>query len=109
MMHQFSSQSEFIGIIERSQENPIILMKHSNTCPISANAFREITKFSDENSDMSIEYMIVQDNAELKEYISNELDVEHESPQVIILRNRKSALTLNHYDITSAKLEEYML
>lgn len=83
-------------LFEVSNRKPIVLFKHSITCPISANIFEEISKV-----DSTIFLITVQDAREISNAIVEKTGIKHESPQAIILRNTKPVYHASHYDVVS--------
>ena len=90
-------------LIKNSKEAPVILFKHSTTCPISANAHREMTKVQN-----PVGLIVVQHSRDISREVEQRTGVRHESPQALILRNGKVAWHASHYDITKADVEQAM-
>lgn len=90
-------------LMNNSNEAPVILFKHSTTCPISANAHREMTKVTS-----PVGLVVVQHSREISREVEQRTGVRHESPQALILRNGKVAWHASHYDITKADVEQAM-
>ena len=80
---------------ERSKQRPVIIFKHSLTCPISATAYDQMAEFDGE-----VALVEVQRARELSRAIEHRLGVAHESPQVIVLRNGQVAWNASHFKIT---------
>jgi bacillithiol system protein YtxJ len=91
----------FEELAHRSNERPVIVFKHSLTCPISAAAYDQMTKFAGE-----IALIEVQRARELSTEIQNRLGVAHESPQVIVLRNGEVVWNASHFEITADAVAE---
>ena len=83
-------------LVERSRQGPIVIFKHSLTCPISANAFRQMNNYEGE-----VALVEVQRARALSNEIENRLGIRHESPQVIVLRNGQVVWDASHFRITS--------
>ncbi|MFL6212176.1 MAG: bacillithiol system redox-active protein YtxJ [Pyrinomonadaceae bacterium] len=83
-------------LLARSHESPVILFKHSLTCPISARAYREMQQFAGE-----VALVVVQRAREVSRAVETVTGVQHESPQAIILRNGRPAWSASHFDITA--------
>jgi len=105
-----SMENHFIKVTEtkslddltnRSKDRPIVIFKHSLTCPISASAYDEMTEFDGE-----VALVEVQRSRELSAEIENRLGVAHESPQVIVLRNGQVAWNASHFTITANAVAE---
>lgn len=85
----------FEELASRSKERPVVIFKHSLTCPISAGAYEQMAEFAGE-----VALIEVQRARELSTEIENRLGVAHESPQVIVLRNGEVVWNASHYKIT---------
>jgi bacillithiol system protein YtxJ len=99
MGHKFTSvndESALDELLARSQDAPVIVFKHSTTCPISSAAYREMSKVEED-----IALVIVQGARALSQKIAAQTGVRHESPQAIILRKGQVVWTASHWSITS--------
>ena len=88
-------------LIARSHQAPVVLFKHSTTCPISAYAHRQMKQFGGE-----VALVVVQRAREVSRAVEALTGVRHESPQVIVLRDGKAAWTASHFDITADAVTE---
>ncbi|HEX8422922.1 MAG TPA: bacillithiol system redox-active protein YtxJ [Pyrinomonadaceae bacterium] len=91
---------EFDDLIARSHEAPVVLFKHSTTCPISARAHRQMLQLSAEVAGQ-VSLVIVQNARELSRHVAAQTGIQHESPQTIILRNGQAVWSASHFDITA--------
>jgi bacillithiol system protein YtxJ len=91
----------FQGLIERSKERPVVIFKHSLTCPVSAGAYDQMAEFAGE-----VALVEVQQARELSREIENRLGLAHESPQVIVLRNGQVVWNASHFKITADAVTE---
>ena len=87
-----------------SYNEPVLIFKHSTTCPISAHAYREMQRL-DAGPARHIHLVVVQTARPLSNEIAARTGVRHESPQAIVLSRGKAAWTASHYDITAAEVE----
>jgi len=87
--------------LARSHNEPVILFKHSTTCPISASAYRQMSKVS---GDVSL--VVVQRARDVSNEVEARTGIRHESPQAIVLRNGEAVWTASHFDITSDAVEK---
>ena len=85
----------------RSNEQPVVIFKHSLTCPISAAAYEQMAEFAGE-----VALVEVQRARELSNEIENRLGLVHQSPQVIVLRNGQVAWSASHFKITAEAVAE---
>lgn len=98
---QVADRATLEQLMERSNEQPVILFKHSTSCPISAAAYREMSQVK---PDVSI--VIVQTARDVSKEIAERTGVRHESPQAFVVRNGEVAWTASHYDVTAEAVEE---
>lgn len=108
-MKYISTVAEYNAVLGESNEHPVIILKHSTTCPISAGGFERVEK-GIESGDISVPVyvVVVQDARELSDYIARELDVQHESPQAIVLKDGETVFDTSHHDITVEVLASHI-
>jgi bacillithiol system protein YtxJ len=95
-----SDLSELAGAIERSQDTPTVLFLHDMWCPISGNAYKEMSRLPAEDQDKTALIDVTSGKA-LSQAIEAQTGVRHESPQVILLRHGKAAWNASHFGITA--------
>ena len=88
-------------LLSRSHNAPVILFKHSSTCPISSAAYRQMSQVE---ADVSL--VVVQRARDLSNEIASRTGIRHESPQVIILKNGEVVWSASHFDITAGAVEK---
>ncbi len=97
-------------IKKASIEHPILIFKHSTTCPISGSALRRMEKgWNDDIAKNLVPYYL-----DLLKYrpISNEIvekfGVEHESPQILLIKNGEVVYSESHFGISFEDLSEQL-
>ena len=88
-------------LIERSQANPVVIFKHSTTCPISASAYEEMQQLAGE-----VNLVEVQSARPISEELEKRLGIRHESPQVIVLRRGKAVWDASHWRINAGAVAD---
>jgi bacillithiol system protein YtxJ len=88
-------------LVARSHDAPVIIFKHSSTCPISAAAYRQMSKLKE-----AVALVVVQRARDVSREVERQTGIEHESPQAIILRNGVAVWNASHWSITSDTVEE---
>mgnify|MGYP002399925301 CR=1 FL=1 len=78
-----------------SYQEPVVLFKHSITCSVSMRAEREMQAL-DQERDPKIFQLIVQRSRNLSYHIADTLNIQHESPQIIILQDGKAIFNTSH-------------
>lgn len=102
--HTLQSVDEMIS---ESQNQSILVFKHSSVCPTSFYAKNQVDEFLHKGS-VKVYLLIVQNQRPLSNEIAATLGVKHQSPQLIVIRNGKSEAVLNHHEITLATVQEFI-
>ncbi|HOV33072.1 MAG TPA: bacillithiol system redox-active protein YtxJ [Candidatus Hydrogenedens sp.] len=107
-MEELTQIEEFDNIVKDKKETPLIIFKHSTRCPISWNAKKELDSFLENHPEYkNCSYSInVIDSRPLSNYITETLKVEHQSPQIIIIKKSSVLSHFSHFTITEQKLLE---
>ncbi len=97
----FNDTETLLHLFELSNEKPVLLFKHSVTCPLSAEAYEQMEKFEGE-----INMVVVQQARAVSNEIESRTGIRHQSPQVIILRNGQPAWHASHFKITTQSVTD---
>ncbi len=100
-MQEIYSTEEWDEVLEQSSKEPVLLLKHSSTCPVSAAGFNAFQKAE---TGIPKYFMIVQKSRPLSLQIEQDLEVRHESPQLFLLKDGKAAWQATHYSIRAAAI-----
>jgi bacillithiol system protein YtxJ len=92
--------------LNETEVNMKIYFKHSTRCPVSARAKREMDRFLESKpEDIEFELIDVISNRLRSDEIAQQFDVEHESPQVIVIdKNNNVVWTGSHRRVTEENL-----
>ena len=93
--------AEFTKLLERSQERPVVIFKHSTSCFISASAYDEMREFDGE-----VVLVEVQRARELSREIEKQTGIRHESPQVLILEKGTVVWNASHSKVRALAVAE---
>ncbi len=106
-LKELNSIQELDHALNESRERPVLLFKHSLTCPISTCALSELRSYLN-NADPRISYKLitVQTARAVSEEAASRLQLRHQSPQAILVRNGSEIWNASHYDITASALEQ---
>ena len=77
-----------------------LLFKHSRTCPISTRALHAYGQFVEEEPDVPTGYIDVIADRPLSLRFAEATGIDHESPQVLLVRAGKAVWSRSHGDIT---------
>lgn len=93
------SIADWNDALEHSKQTPVLVFKHSATCSISAKANKEVATLSTE-ADLPIFRVVVQDNRSVSDEIAESLNVRHETPQAILIRDENAIFDTSHLNVT---------
>jgi bacillithiol system protein YtxJ len=88
-------------LIARSYDEPVVIFKHSVTCPISAAAYEEMLQLGRE-----VALIVVQSARDVSRQIEARTGVRHETPQTIILRKGQAVWSASHWDVTADRVAD---
>ncbi len=100
-----SSEADWADAQSRSDEQPVLLFKHSSACPVSSKADQEMRQLV-ENDELPIYKLVVQESRALSDEIADTLGIRHETPQAVILYQKEPVFDTSHFDVTAEALRE---
>ncbi len=97
---RLTSIDQLNSIIEKSNEKPILIFKHSTQCGISSMVFREFQRVYGLNEEqIKLYYLDIISFREISNEVSIRFQVIHKSPQVIIIKDGNTIHHSSHYQI----------
>ena len=93
-------------IKEESFDHPILILKHSTTCSISGTALNRLERNWNQEKvgDLKPYYLDLLRFRPISTEIGSTFNVEHQSPQVLIIQNGECIYHASHFDISFAEL-----
>ena len=105
-----STENEVLDIIEKSALKPQIIFKDSVTCGISAFAKERLTNdYGLIESEADFNYLDLLSYRAISSFIATKLEVIHQSPQIIVLVDRKVIFRDSHHSIDAKKIAEKII
>lgn len=101
--NQVNSTEQLDELFTKSAEQPVVLFKHSLTCPISTGVYHEIA-----NADADINIIVMQHARSVSTALAEKTGIRHESPQAIIIKDGKPVYHASHYDVTARDVEQHL-
>lgn len=103
-----NSMEQLDEIEERSEERTVAILKHSTTCGISRMVLKMFESDYDlnENEPIDLYFLDLRAHRDISNAIADKFSVRHESPQLIVLRNREVVHHASHQGISADKLKE---
>lgn len=95
-----TSEQELDEVFNASKDHPVALLKHSNSCGISAHVFHDL-----QDSDIDLNVIVIQDHRDLSNSVAERIGHRHQSPQAFVIRDGKAVYHATHYAIDPKRIE----
>ena len=93
------------SIIEASKTKPQAIFKHSTRCGISSMVIKQFENSFDLPDDsIDLYYLDLLNYRDISNAVAQKFDIPHQSPQLIVLKNKKVIAHDSHHGILSVKL-----
>lgn len=104
-----TSLADLDKAISASDLGTVVLFKHSTRCSVSRMAVKMFEQgWDDSLSEISAYYLDLLENRPVSAAISEQLHIEHQSPQMLILKNGQVVHHSNHHDIDVNTVKNYL-
>ena len=102
-----SLEDQLSSLKAASYKRPQLIFKHSIRCGISSGVRRRLESATDKLLEkMDLHYLDLITYRQLSNLIAEEMQVHHQSPQVILLQDGEILYHASHYSIEAGKILE---
>ena len=104
-------ENQLDGIIEQSLSNAVkgvILFKHSTRCSISSMVKNRLERDWNFGTELPLYYLDLISYRNISGKIAALFEVEHQSPQILIIKNGKCIYHASHSDISVSAIETFL-
>lgn len=107
-IQQLTSLEQWEQALQGSSNKPLLVFKHSTTCPISAGAHEEFMNFVKDSEQSPVDFSLVRviEERPVSNAIAENLGVKHASPQAILIQDGQAVWDTSHWHITYAFLSD---
>jgi bacillithiol system protein YtxJ len=103
---KLTSLSQLDELIGASEDKPVLLFKHSTACNISAMVLSRFEKNWHTDADAcTCVYLDLRAHRDISNAIAEKTGVWHESPQVLLLKNRQAVYDASHGGIDASYIQ----
>lgn len=96
-------------IMELSENKLVVIFKHSTRCPSSRMAFRAFESgYDSEWEGVELYLLDLLSYRAISDEVANRFQVWHESPQLILIKNKEVIDHSSHYKISAATVEQFI-
>ncbi|MEO6655548.1 MAG: bacillithiol system redox-active protein YtxJ [Pyrinomonadaceae bacterium] len=97
------SEKQLDSIFETSFQRPVAVLKHSDTCGISADILYQLREIDGE-----INVIVIQEHRDISNSLAHRTGHRHQSPQAFVIKDGKSVYHATHYGINPAEIEKML-
>ena len=104
---KLTNKNQVDNIITESATEPVVIFKHSTSCSISRSALDRLERNwkGEELKEVKPYFLDLLSYREISNNIAETFNVEHQSPQVLIISNGKSVYDRSHFQISFAEVQ----
>ena len=103
-----STLDDLNRVLTLSEERPVFIYKHSSVCPISSRTYRTYHQYADaaepETGPFFAEVFVIE-HRDVSNAVAQRLNVMHQSPQLLLLSEGKTAWVTSHFNITKESMD----
>lgn len=103
---EINSQEELDQAIENSTNQPALFFKHSTRCSISSMALNRFENEWNGETKATLYFIDLIKNREVSNKLAEKSNVFHQSPQAIVLKNKKTIYDASHSSISATDIVE---
>ena len=103
------SKADLEGLLKKSFIRPQLIFKHSTRCSISRYVLSDfIAHYTFSSDELESHYLDLLNYREISNQIADQLEVAHQSPQILLIKNGKAVVYASHEGITELQLSIYL-
>ena len=95
-------------IIQESVDKPVLLFKHSTRCGVSRMTLKQFENEYDLEDQVTPYFLDLLEYRSISNAIAERFGVQHQSPQLLLIRNGKSVYDASHSEIYVDALRRYI-
>jgi monothiol bacilliredoxin len=107
--HYLESMAGLDDIENISFEKPVAIFKHSTRCSISRFSLRQFeNEHHIETGKLELYFLDLLAHRDISDAIASRYGVQHQSPQLIVVKDGKAVYNVSHSDIQAGELQQFV-
>jgi bacillithiol system protein YtxJ len=106
--NELTGLEQLEAIINQSEEQPVLIFKHSTRCSISRFALKQFENEFDLTDKIAPYYLDLLNHRDISNEIAFHFKVQHQSPQILLVKNRVVVYNSSHENIDATELKKYL-
>lgn len=103
---EINSLDELDQAIEDSSDSPVIFFKHSTRCSISSMVLNRFENDWNDGMNGTLYFIDLIKNRGVSNALAEKANVYHESPQIIVLKDKEAIFEASHSAISASEIIE---
>ena len=106
--NELTEQSQLEQLKAQSEDQPVLIFKHSTRCSISRFALKQFENEFDLQDKIAPYFLDLLNHRDISNEIALQFNVQHQSPQLLLLKNRLVVYHTSHENIDATELKKYL-
>lgn len=107
MWNDLKDLKQLDTIVQESTEKQVIIFKHSTRCPVSRMALKNFENEYDIEEGLAKAYFLdLLEHRDISNEIASRFNVEHQSPQLILIKEGRAVYHTSHSDIDAGAVKQ---
>jgi bacillithiol system protein YtxJ len=96
-----NSIDQLDAVVRESQQQPVLIFKHSTTCNISRTALDRVERNHkpEDLTRLKLYYLDLLAHRDVSNAVAQKFGIAHESPQALLIKHGKATYTASHFEI----------
>ncbi len=97
---EITSDNQFEEALKKSESETVVFFKHSTRCSISSSALNRIERNFKPTENVNWLFLDLIKYRTISNLMADTLNIEHQSPQVLVVKDRACIFSESHYGIS---------
>ena len=106
--NELTELEQLEAIVNQSEEQSVLIFKHSTRCSISRFALKQFESEFDLHDKIAPYYLDLLNHRDISNELAFQFKVQHQSPQILLLKNRVEVYHTSHEHIDATELKKYI-
>jgi bacillithiol system protein YtxJ len=102
-----TEEAQLDEIIADSHQKPVVIFKHSTRCSISSTALNRLERAWKEEESPAFLLDLISFRS-ISQKIAEIFEIEHQSPQVLVISNGQCIYSATHWDINMDEIKPHL-
>lgn len=105
---KLETESQLEELKSKSNQKPQVIFKHSTRCIISKMALKQFENEYSFADQVDLYLLDLLQNRDISNQVATDFEIQHQSPQLILIQNGKAIYHISHENIEASELKNYL-